>query len=186
MTFAASRRSSIESTLVDTDDGEDDWDVFANDVAGARQDVTGSDKFSAGRPSFNSAEDMQPPIVPESVTLKYALYSYSCGHLLEDEASLSWYKLRPFELLEMHRMNGVISLPRNSLLSYIEPYFEATVMVSEGATSRKSRKAKNGRISEEKNAAWLVRWAFVRNGVLNLCKDRSVRFRVTFRCLDKR
>lgn len=134
-----------------------------------------ADKFPAGRTSYNPSEDVSSSRIPESVTLKYALYSFSCGHLLEDDASLSWYKLRPFELLEMHRMNGVISLPRNSLLSYIEPYFEATVMVSEGATSRKTRKTKNSRASEECNAAWLVRWAYIRDGVLNLCQDRTVR-----------
>ena len=82
-------------------------------------------------------------------------------------------------------MNGMIYTPRNSLLSYIEPYFEAAVMVSGDATSLKSRKAKNGRISEENNTAWLVRWAFVCDGVLNLCKDHSVCFHVTFRYLDK-
>lgn len=172
VTFAASRRSSTESSSRGDTDGEDEWDLFA--YGDLKDPSASTDRYLAGRSSFNSSEDMHPPMVPESVAHKYALYSFSCGHLLEDEASLSWYKLRPFELLEMHRVNGVIHLPRSSLLAYIEPYFEATVMVSEGATSRKSRTGRGTRISEERNAAWLVRWAFIREGVLNLCKDRSV------------
>ena len=111
---------------------------------------------------------------------KYTLVSFSCGYILEDEGSLSWYNLRPFEILELHRVGGIVPLPRTGL-SYVDPYFETPVQISERPYPRRPRRPqKQTRSMEEQQhtVEWKARWAIIRDGVLNLCKDPNVSLHV--------
>jgi hypothetical protein len=47
--------------------------------------------------------------------------------MLEDDFLISWYRLRPYELLEMHLAGGIVMLPREVGGEYVKPYFEARV-----------------------------------------------------------
>ena len=72
-----------------------------------------------------------PPTDPKTKTKTlaslYTLLTFSTSHILEDEFPISWYHLRPYELIEMHPAGGVISLPRVVMSEYVMPYFEARV-----------------------------------------------------------
>lgn len=71
--------------------------------------------------------------------MKYILISYSTGQILEDDQPLHIFRLRPYELLEIHSVTSSdLALPRNDLLSYIQPFFEVRVKalrVTEDLTS---------------------------------------------------
>ncbi len=137
--------------------------------------------------SLASAFNQDSAASSSGTAQKYILFSFSCGHTLEDEASLNWYKIRPFELLELHRVGAVVPLPRRSALAYAEPYFESPVRVCEGISNKqKARKGAGGvaatvgvrGITEDQHSAhaleWKNRWAIIREGMLNLCKDPTV------------
>ncbi|EPQ58818.1 hypothetical protein GLOTRDRAFT_125145 [Gloeophyllum trabeum ATCC 11539] len=57
----------------------------------------------------------------------FSLLSFSTFHLLENDYTISWYRLRPYELLEMHLSGAIVRLQRDQLLKYVEPYFECKV-----------------------------------------------------------
>ena len=57
----------------------------------------------------------------------YPMLAFSTGQLLEDDYSLAWYRLRPHELLELHPPGTIVSLLRETLPDYIQPYFELDV-----------------------------------------------------------
>ena len=61
------------------------------------------------------------------LTSLYFLVTFSMGLILEDGFPVSWYKLRPYELLEMHLAEGLVTLPREIMVDYVQPYFEAKV-----------------------------------------------------------
>lgn len=58
--------------------------------------------------------------------------------MLEDEFTLSWYNLRPYELLEMHPVGIVAPLQRDVLVDYIQPYFQAKVRVLRAVWNHRS------------------------------------------------
>lgn len=217
VTFAPSRKSSFDSLSSKyeaAEDGEanedveeeDDWDVFAysKELRASEVHLPGSSTAGVERvPISRSATRQELSTAYSSMSLssafnqdssstagiaqKYILFSFSCGHALEDEASLNWYKLRPFELLELHRVSAIVPLPRRSALAYAEPYFESPVRVCEGISNKhKARKGAGGvattagvrGITEDQHSAhameWKNRWAIIRQGVLNICKDTTV------------
>ncbi|KAH0833266.1 hypothetical protein J3R83DRAFT_12329 [Lanmaoa asiatica] len=75
----------------------------------------------------STSQAVQPGSSP--LVDQYTLLSFSTGSILEDEFSLSWYSLRPYELLEMHPLGVVAPLQRDVLAEYIQPYFQAKVRV---------------------------------------------------------
>lgn len=103
----------------------------------------------SSRPSVSS-QSSTPPVQATD----YSLLSFSTLHVLEDRYSVSWYNIRPHELLEVHPSGTIINLSReippppidysnnrtrsNSSPSYdnepptansdyIQPYFQAPV-----------------------------------------------------------
>ena len=72
----------------------------------------------------------------------YVLISFSTGTILEDIYSLSRYKLRPYELLEIHRSGTVVLLPREVAVEYVQPYFHARVKALLAVWSHKSGRFK--------------------------------------------
>jgi hypothetical protein len=90
----------------------------------------------SSRPSVSSQSSL-PPSQPAN----YSLLSFSTFHIMEDRYLVSWYNIRPHELLEVHPVGTIVRLPRedtrtlrdqeavcNSTPSeYIQPYFQASI-----------------------------------------------------------
>ena len=170
-----------------TEDDDDDWDTFSEGEKKLPNDGLGSESgFSADtsrntsgrtlpssssnhsfyhsshRSQANDYDDAQAATIA-----RYVVVSFSNGFMLDDEAILSWYKLRPMELLEVHNAGSIVSLPRKTN-SYAEPYFESLVRYPERPTKRLrgTDDQSQGHASE-----WKSRWAIIRDGILHLCKD---------------
>ncbi|KIM73131.1 hypothetical protein PILCRDRAFT_15515, partial [Piloderma croceum F 1598] len=61
-----------------------------------------------------------------SFPAQYVRHSYvSNAHILEDDLRLSWYNLLLYELLEICFVGGIVQLPREVVVHYVRPYFEA-------------------------------------------------------------
>lgn len=144
------------------------------------------------RPSISNADvraQQQRNESAKQLSTRYTLVTFSTGHILEDDFFLSWYNLRPYELLELHLAGAVVSLPREVMLDYVKPYFMAKVKVlrKEGDVPREGSiripqgtkvhayssdppARKKGKMKLE----WKERWVIIHQGVLNLCKNRTV------------
>jgi len=144
-------------------------------------------------PVSSSSQTVQPGSSP--VTDQYTLISFSTGTILEDDYALSWYNLRPCELLEMHRAGKVVQLPREVLSDYIQPYFEAKVRALRAIWSPKSGRFESPhkttytsrsrekmsipplrpeRRKRKAKVEWKDRWIVINQGTLSLCKDSAV------------
>jgi hypothetical protein len=151
----------------------------------------------------------------EPQTAQYTLLAFSTGQILEDDYDLSFYNLRPFELLELHNSGADLRLPREILLEYVLPCFEAKVRVSKmvwkdsqpqefyvdkvkiGANGRakisKARTLDNPDLTgcpivahinakdegkerrrQKAKLEWKERWLVIRQGIMTLCKHRTV------------
>lgn len=69
---------------------------------------------------------------------QYIILSFSTESILEDDFPLSWYNLRPYELLEMHPVGILAPLQRDVLSEYIQPYFQAKVRLLRSVWNHKS------------------------------------------------
>ncbi|TDL27716.1 hypothetical protein BD410DRAFT_893917 [Rickenella mellea] len=183
VTFAASSRDSVE-IQDDLDSGTDDWDLFSFDYnremretdpgLPERQASSGRSTSMEFAPRKRSGVDTSA--ITDDVTGKFMLLSFANGHILDDEASLSWYKIRPYELFEMHRYGIVVRLPRKSL-DYAEPYFDSAVMMLDTSTSGErdgAARPKRGRSIkkvDDRKAEWKPRWVVIREGMFYLGTD---------------
>ncbi|KIJ66645.1 hypothetical protein HYDPIDRAFT_127846 [Hydnomerulius pinastri MD-312] len=141
ITFASSIRTrssmdSVEEGYYEDDEYDDDSE---DDLPGPHRHPERSRQtiYSrlGARPS-QSTQTIQPGSSP--LVDQYTLISFSTGTMLEDDFTLSWYNLRPYELLEMHRVGTVVSLPREIMAEYVQPYFEAKVKALRAVWSPKS------------------------------------------------
>jgi hypothetical protein len=131
------------------------------------------------------------PAPPRSCPLvdQYTLLAFSTGSVLEDEFPLSWYALRPYELLEMHPVGTVAPLQRHVLAAYIQPYFQARVSVLRAVWNHRSGRFEAPRFdkamdklahsfspSDKKRTKvdWKARWVVINQGTLFLCKEHVV------------
>jgi len=55
------------------------------------------------------------------------MLAFSTGQILEDDYSLAWYRLHPYELVELHPPGSIVRLPRDIMLEFIQPYLELDV-----------------------------------------------------------
>jgi hypothetical protein len=62
-----------------------------------------------------------------SITAQYVVLTFLNAHILDDNFRLSWYNLHPYELLEILSTEGIVRLPREVVVHYVRPYFEANV-----------------------------------------------------------
>ncbi|EJD01944.1 uncharacterized protein FOMMEDRAFT_134581 [Fomitiporia mediterranea MF3/22] len=191
VTFSApSRRSSLDSgSWGGTEEGaeDDDWDAFAAvdynaelraSESGLTFDTAKSSLANAASEHTVSTTSFYTPPPPTqrtsterdfaAMSAQYTLVSFSNGFILEDDADLSWYRPRPFELIEVHRAGGIVSLPRVGI-AYAEPYFESPVRVSERPHGK--RPTRSSEDQQAHSAEWKARWAIVRDGILHLCKE---------------
>ncbi|KAI0045232.1 hypothetical protein FA95DRAFT_1607857 [Auriscalpium vulgare] len=148
ITFASvfPSRSSLDretdSSFDDDREFDSDTDVFPLDhTPNYRKQPSASSSTAV-----HTVPDVPPP--PPDTRL-YSLVTFSTGQLLEEEYTLSWYRLRPNELLELHPPNTIVRLPREIMLEYVQPYFEVKVralrvIISEkDVLSTKDRDAKS-------------------------------------------
>lgn len=196
ITFANVNKTSV----IDHIDGSTEYDGDSDGLSGfeAIESSYGSHKLrprTAGshtlRPSISNADDgqQQRNESTKQLSTRYTLLTFSTGQILEDEFLLSWYNLRPYELLELHLAGAVVGLPREVMLDYVKPYFMAKVkalrkegdLLYEGSMriqqagkgqsySPDTSMRKKGKIKLE----WKERWVIIHQGVLNLCKYRTV------------
>lgn len=190
ITFASSgpSRHSLDhpADVMDEEEEEEeenDDDVFLIDGRHPRLNRSDRDRERAPSP---------PP------THHHSLIAFSTGQLLEDDYSLSWYRLHSNELLELHPPGAIISLSRDGMSEYIRPYIELKVkalrVVShedskpagmDGAKIRRTRDAGGHPRSPTERAApslrkrkktkleWKERWLIVHHGVLNLYRNKN-------------
>ncbi|TFY50885.1 hypothetical protein EVG20_g11275, partial [Dentipellis fragilis] len=125
ITFASVHppRNSLDTAEDSYYDYFDDYD-FESDTELFSFD--GSKDTKLKQPPTPQESQLPSPFTAYSVQ-QYSLLTFSTGLLLEDDYSLSWYQLRPHELLELHPPGLVVRLPREIMLEYIQPYFEAKV-----------------------------------------------------------
>jgi hypothetical protein len=170
------------------DDGEDDDD----------DNLSSTTHYPGGRSGgtlhFDSPQDL---IVCSTPTERFPLITFSTGQLLDDSFSLSWYKLRPNELLELHPHKNIIRLPRNSMTDYIQPYFECRVKALRALTHDDHHPTKRRDVVSEPRSPtldriplqaplpkrkkktkleWRDRWLVISQGRLNLYKGKTVSY----------
>ncbi|THH12810.1 hypothetical protein EW146_g7340 [Bondarzewia mesenterica] len=186
ITFASAFRSrgSLDNPSEDSFDELDD--VYDD---GSDSDLHLVDVAKPPRPK-QSPVDAAPSPITAHATHRYPLVMFSTGQLLEDDYSLSWYHLRPHELLELHPPGAVIRLPREIMHEYVKPYFEAKVKALRVIRTEKDARVDKprpggqspGEVSSptvmlrrrKAKLEWRERWVIIHQGMLNLFKDRSV------------
>ncbi|KAG0705730.1 hypothetical protein DFH29DRAFT_905700 [Suillus ampliporus] len=203
ITFASSIRTrtsldSMEDGYNEDDEYEedsDDFDFSYRHPELRRQTIYSRRPGKLSTIPAPSSQTIQPGSSP--VTDQYTLISFSTGTILEDDYALSWYNLRPCELLEMHRAGKVVQLPREVMADYIQPYFECKVKALRAVWSPKAGRfespaANRNSLStrskdklsiptplqpEKKRrkakVEWKDRWIVINQGTLSLCKDSS-------------
>ncbi|KAK7047407.1 hypothetical protein VNI00_006638 [Paramarasmius palmivorus] len=132
---------------------------------------------SASTPSADSVLHIYHP-------RRLMLIRFSTGQVLEDHFRVEDVNISPYELIEIQRCDVVLQLPRTIPREYVKPYWEgwakALRVVSRdpgnSSASRKKRKDANQPQSNTKRRPkldWKERWVFVKDGTLNLLKDRK-------------
>ncbi|KAF9499939.1 hypothetical protein BDN71DRAFT_1502425 [Pleurotus eryngii] len=140
--------------------------------------------FHRPSPSYSSAH--ADPCDSSNPASQYTLIRFSTGQILEDDFTISMYDIRPYELLEIHRANVIVNLPRHILRDYIRPYWEGPIKVlrvvwrdDPGPTKHNDRhyrddlpRVRGQRERKTKTALeWRDRWIVIKAGVLLVFKD---------------
>ncbi|KAF4596879.1 hypothetical protein EYR40_007430 [Pleurotus pulmonarius] len=140
--------------------------------------------FHRPSPSYSSAH--ADPRDSNNPASHYTLIRFSTGQILEDDFTISMYDIRPYELLEIHRANVIVNLPRHILRDYIRPYWEGPIKVlrvvwrdDPGPTKHEDRhyrddlpKVRGQRERKTKTQLeWRDRWIVIKEGVLLVFKD---------------
>jgi hypothetical protein len=139
--------------------------------------TTFESKLDSGKLSASS------PYSPKNVSI----VRFSTGQALEDDFTMSWYDIKPHELLEIHRTGIILRLPRHDLPAYVQPYWEGwvkslRVIYKPSSSVIKDAGVQSGQTSVDQNRTkkapkfeWKDRWVVLSDGMLSLCKDQSVR-----------
>ena len=205
ITFAATGRSRGASfdkaNGSGTDDEDTDDDADESSINSTRNRNLAYSWHSQPPRRSESSVDEAPDSI---VAAEYMILTFSNSHILDDDFRLSWYNILPYELLEIHPAGSVIRLPREVVVHYARPYFEARVRAAvavarhdwqssrEGLVGRvgvgrsKSRQAGKGRSSDplvyveketdkKRKWQWMERWVVIHQGVLSVRKNRQVR-----------
>ncbi|KAJ7085473.1 hypothetical protein B0H15DRAFT_376680 [Mycena belliarum] len=107
---------------------------------------------------------------------QFTLIRFSTGQLLEDELPLSFYDMQPNELLELHHLGVVVTLPRANLARYLDAYWEGWVHVLRMCPiedEEDSYPLYKIRPTETRTLEWCDRWLVVREGRVYLCRDEA-------------
>ncbi|KAJ7625597.1 hypothetical protein FB45DRAFT_921829 [Roridomyces roridus] len=156
-------------------------------TAVADSDLTDSDKSGvAVIPMVVPQQPRRRPPVSSTVVgagpkgdlySQFTLIRFSTGQLLEDDLPLSFYDLQTDELLEIHRLGVVVTLPRAYPKRYLDAYWEGWVRVlrirpleDEEEDAWSLYKIKQ---NETRPVEWKDRWLVVREGIIYLCRDEA-------------
>ncbi|KAJ7509777.1 hypothetical protein B0H11DRAFT_1257801 [Mycena galericulata] len=107
---------------------------------------------------------------------QYTLLRFSTGQLLEDDLPLSFYDMQPDELLELHRLGVIVTLPRAHPRRYLDAYWEGWVRVLRMRPLEDEEDAwplYKVRQNETRLLEWRDRWLVVREGIVYLCRDEA-------------
>ncbi|KAJ7117589.1 hypothetical protein C8R44DRAFT_198464 [Mycena epipterygia] len=107
---------------------------------------------------------------------QFTLIRFSTGQLLEDDLPLSFYDMQADELLELHRLGVVVTLPRAHPKRYLDAYWEGWVRVLRMRPmddEEDSYPLYKVRPLETRALEWRDRWLVVREGSVYLCRDES-------------
>ncbi|KAF7374479.1 hypothetical protein MSAN_00332200 [Mycena sanguinolenta] len=105
---------------------------------------------------------------------QYTLIRFSTGQLLEDDLPLSFYNMEHDELLELHRVGTIVTLPRAHPTRYLGAYWEGHVRVlrmKPPEDEDDSYPLYKVRQLETRALEWCERWLVVREGSIYLCRD---------------
>lgn len=223
ITFATTKRTqgSLDTSMEDKTDRSDEEDFeegsektstesleysyYSYHGGNGKRPRTAGSQRTTTRPSTSGSEIHSRQSVPhhkssstvqrDHISMRYTLISFSTGNILEDDFVVSWYKLRPFELLEIHLSGSVVNLPREVMMDYVEPYFEAGAKMMRMIWSEREgnhlgiRRKKDGstttsmeslgsfdagKKSRRTKMEWRDRWVIIHRGMLNICKHRLV------------
>ena len=195
----AKREEVSDDEQMPADVAYGDTDYFGA-LPGVDDDPVLSDKYKyvprIGSPGASSSDILPRPSAASHYAdpSNFTLLSYSTNQILEDGWRFGWYTVHPHELLELHTYPYIVKLPRSSVLSYYQPYFESSAWVLRliddfGSGNRVADGS--GRLGEtvdgdkdktrkrKKFAHWHPRWIVVREGHFYLYKDRNVSFQDT-------
>ncbi|KAI0305223.1 hypothetical protein B0F90DRAFT_1702629 [Multifurca ochricompacta] len=129
ITFASAfdSRNSIDSTTDGSLEDDPAEDPDPNSFVEPARQVRGrqAPTYRVASPSVPGSPVEQHPVTLP--TYQYSMLAFSTGQLLEDDYSLAWYRLRPYELLELHPPGAIVRLQREVMLDYIRPYLELDV-----------------------------------------------------------
>ncbi|KDQ49309.1 hypothetical protein JAAARDRAFT_200950 [Jaapia argillacea MUCL 33604] len=98
--------------------------------------LLGGTSIPSSLPSSYPSSSSPPPTVTPAATntpispfhySRFTLLSFSTTRILQDEYTLAWYGLQPYEFLEMHPVSGIVKVDRGIVAKYVEPYFEERV-----------------------------------------------------------
>lgn len=196
------RRDEVEGAGDDSAETSQEGTMYEEDEPLLADDVL-NEKFKYVPPrqtqTTNQRVDLIPKATPSASLPQYTLLSFSTGQILEDHYPLSWYTVYPHELFELHVQTSITKLPRDNIDDYVKPYFEARVWALRGVTKDEEgvlpvskTVEKLGRMAEgsefdrdrllkkRRKMQWQEKWVVIHQGVLQLCKDRSVRMHLSF------
>ncbi|KAJ6456107.1 hypothetical protein C8R45DRAFT_1111105 [Mycena sanguinolenta] len=107
---------------------------------------------------------------------QYTLIRFSTGQLLEDDLPLSFYDMQTDELLELHRVGIIVTLPRAHPTRYLDAYWEGRVRVLRMKPLEDEQDLYplyKVRQQETRVLEWRDRWLVVREGNIHLCRDET-------------
>ncbi|KAJ7073438.1 hypothetical protein B0H15DRAFT_1027473 [Mycena belliarum] len=174
ITFAMPRPSPV------TDDADDDEDEQPADDESTEPENQHHEEQVAVRPPPQKKRAIVSNAGSTSgkgdLYSQFTLIRFSTGQLLEDELPLSFYDMQPNELLELHRLGVVVTLPRANLARYLDAYWEGWVRVLRMRPiedEEDSYPLYKIRPTETRTLEWRDRWLVVREGRVYLCRDEA-------------
>ncbi|PBL04417.1 hypothetical protein ARMGADRAFT_1158223 [Armillaria gallica] len=121
--------------------------------------------------STSSSEPIHPHHRSAYEPSRLTLLRFSTGQILEDDFAFAWYDIQPGELFEVHRVGVVLKLQRTAPSEYAKPYWEGWAKAVTNSNGKKKNVMGDG--GKESKVEWKDRWVVVREGTMQLCKDRS-------------
>ena len=131
-------------------------------------------KVKRQKKSTSSSEPIHPHHRSAYEPSRLTLLRFSTGQILEDDFAFAWYDIQPGELFEVHRVGVVLKLQRTAPSEYAKPYWEGWAKAVTNSNGKKKNVMGDG--GKESKVEWKDRWVVVREGTMQLCKDRSVSF----------
>lgn len=151
ITFASSAQSRATSFDIINNDktNEEGEDEDSGEDGGYLGSVklmnisNGRNSRGPTRRSESSTEDsFAVSAAISDLATRYTILTFSNTQVLDDDYVFSWCDIRPYELLEIHPVGSIIRLPREVMVQYVRPYFEARIKALHIVSKNKVRATK--------------------------------------------